>query len=82
MATLHVVRVFCAEGGGGGEGIPEDEATGSAAIKLCAELGREIKITQGRGSRLLARPAGEGAAEVGGTVELEEIREYAVQGSV
>jgi predicted PhzF superfamily epimerase YddE/YHI9 len=59
-------------------GITEDEATGSAALALSARLGREIEITQGRGSRLLARPLGRGLAEVGGSVELDEIRDHAL----
>jgi len=58
------------------EGIPEDEATGAAAIALCAALGRPIQISQGAGSRLIARPTGEGEAEVGGRVELDRVREY------
>jgi predicted PhzF superfamily epimerase YddE/YHI9 len=37
-------------------GIPEDEATGAAAVRLCAELGRPIEIDQGRGSVILAEP--------------------------
>jgi predicted PhzF superfamily epimerase YddE/YHI9 len=57
-------------------GIPEDEATGAAAVKLCAQLGRPIDIRQGRGSRILARPAGEGRVEVGGRVELDGPRDY------
>jgi predicted PhzF superfamily epimerase YddE/YHI9 len=60
------------------EGIEEDEATGSAAISLCAELGRELTIHQGEGSLLHARPLGEGRAEVGGRVVLDEVREYPV----
>lgn len=58
------------------DGVGEDEATGSAAIMLCAELGRELTIHQGQGSRLYARPLGEGRAEVGGRVVLDEVREY------
>jgi predicted PhzF superfamily epimerase YddE/YHI9 len=57
-----------------GVGIAEDEATGSAVIALCARLGRPITVSQGRGSELFARPLGEGRAEVGGRVVLEEIR--------
>lgn len=57
-------------------GIPEDEATGSAATKLCAHAGRPIDIRQGRGSRLLARPAADGFVEVGGRSTIEEIRDY------
>jgi predicted PhzF superfamily epimerase YddE/YHI9 len=57
------------------DGVGEDEATGSAAICLAAELGRELEIRQGRGSRLDARPLGDGRAEVGGRVVLDEVRE-------
>ena len=58
------------------EGIEEDEATGSAAISLCVELDRELTIHQGRGSLLHARPLGDGRAEVGGRVVLDEVRDY------
>ena len=57
-------------------GIPEDEATGSAATKLCVQLRRAIDIRQGRGSRILARPAGEGRVEIGGRSVVDEVREY------
>lgn len=60
------------------DGVGEDEATGSAAIVLCAELGRPLTIHQGRGSVLDARPLGDGSAEVGGRVVLDEAREFAV----
>jgi predicted PhzF superfamily epimerase YddE/YHI9 len=60
------------------EGIEEDEATGSAAISLCVELARPLTIHQGRGSLLDARPLGEGRAEVGGRVVLDEVREHRV----
>ena len=60
------------------DGVGEDEATGSAAIMLAAELDREVSILQGQGSRLVARPLGEGRAEVGGRVVLEEVSEFAV----
>ena len=58
------------------DGIGEDEATGSAAIMLCAALERPLRIHQGRGSRLEARPLGPGRAEVGGRVVLDELRDY------
>jgi predicted PhzF superfamily epimerase YddE/YHI9 len=58
------------------EGIAEDEATGSAAISLCAALDRPLTIHQGRGSLLYARPLGDGRAEVGGRVVLDEVREH------
>jgi predicted PhzF superfamily epimerase YddE/YHI9 len=58
------------------EDIGEDEATGSAAIVLAAELGRPLTIHQGRGSVLFAESLGPGWAEVGGRVKLEEVRDY------
>jgi predicted PhzF superfamily epimerase YddE/YHI9 len=60
------------------DGIGEDEATGSAAIVLAAALGRELTIRQGRGSLLHASFLGEGRAEVGGRVVLDEVRELAL----
>lgn len=63
-------RVFCER-----YGIFEDEATGSAAVLLCARLGRALDIRQGRGSRILARPL-DGRIEIGGRAELDEVREY------
>ena len=60
-------------------GVGEDEATGSAALRLVAQLGHPIEIRQGKGSLLYARPTErEGYAEVGGRVVLEEQRELAV----
>jgi predicted PhzF superfamily epimerase YddE/YHI9 len=49
-------------------GIPEDEATGSAALALCAELARPITVHQGHGSVLLCRPIDDDRVEVGGNV--------------
>jgi predicted PhzF superfamily epimerase YddE/YHI9 len=57
------------------DGVGEDEATGSAAIMLCAAQGRPLTIHQGEGSVLYARPLREGRAEVGGRVVLDEVRE-------
>jgi predicted PhzF superfamily epimerase YddE/YHI9 len=59
-------------------GIPEDEATGAAALQLGARLERAIDIRQGRGSRILARPREDGYVEIGGRSILDEVREYAV----
>jgi predicted PhzF superfamily epimerase YddE/YHI9 len=61
-----------------GAGIAEDEATGSAALALCARLGRPIIVHQGHGSVLNARPLDGGWAEVGGRVALDELREYPI----
>jgi predicted PhzF superfamily epimerase YddE/YHI9 len=60
------------------DNIGEDEATGSAAICLAAAVERPIEILQGRGSRLDARPLGDGRAEVGGRVVLDQVREFAL----
>jgi predicted PhzF superfamily epimerase YddE/YHI9 len=57
-------------------GVAEDEATGSAAVRLGARLGRELEIRQGRGSRILARPRGDGWVEVGGHTELDEVADH------
>jgi predicted PhzF superfamily epimerase YddE/YHI9 len=58
------------------EGIPEDEATGAAAVRMCAHLGREIEIRQGAGSVLHARPGPDETVEVGGRVRYVGEREY------
>lgn len=59
-------------------GIEEDEATGSAALTLCARLGRPITIHQGHGSVLLCRPLADGRVELGGAVVLDETRPHRV----
>jgi predicted PhzF superfamily epimerase YddE/YHI9 len=56
-------------------GIAEDEATGSAALALCAQLARPLTIHQGHGSVLACRPLADGRVEVGGRVTLDEVRE-------
>lgn len=66
-------RVFAPEAG-----VPEDEATGSAAMRLVAGLGRELEIRQGRGSVIRARPLADGRAEISGRCVLDEVRDYPV----
>lgn len=61
-------------------GIAEDEATGAAALRLAATLGRPLRIHQGRGSLLLARPGPDGSAEVGGRTVMVQTRPYALAG--
>ncbi|MFL5781389.1 MAG: PhzF family phenazine biosynthesis protein [Thermoleophilaceae bacterium] len=56
-------------------GIEEDEATGAAAVRLGALLGRPLTIRQGRGSVLHVRPGDDGFVEVGGRVVMDERRE-------
>ncbi|HVL97921.1 MAG TPA: PhzF family phenazine biosynthesis protein [Egibacteraceae bacterium] len=57
-------------------GVPEDEATGAAAVRLGAVLGRPLVIRQGTGSELRTRPGPAGTVEVGGVVEDVETRAY------
>jgi predicted PhzF superfamily epimerase YddE/YHI9 len=57
-------------------GVPEDEATGAAALRLCALLGAALEIHQGEASLIHARPSGNGLVELGGTVEAVERRPY------
>ena len=64
-----------------GLGIDEDEATGSAAVRLCARLGRPLDIRQGRNSRIFANPLAEGLVEIGGLAVLDEERDYPVSNS-
>jgi predicted PhzF superfamily epimerase YddE/YHI9 len=59
-------------------GVVEDEATGSAAVRLVARLRRPLEIHQGDGSLLAARPADDGMVEVGGRVEVAEARAYSL----
>jgi len=59
------------------DGVGEDEATGSAAIMMAAEQNRPLTIHQGEGSLLHAAPLGDGWAEVGGRVVLDERRDFA-----
>jgi predicted PhzF superfamily epimerase YddE/YHI9 len=48
--------------------IREDEACGSASMRLAAALGRRLVIRHGEGSLVLARPGPPGTADVGGRV--------------
>jgi predicted PhzF superfamily epimerase YddE/YHI9 len=57
-------------------GIAEDEATGSAATRLCLSLRRPLEIRQGRGSVILARPRADGYAEIGGRTVLDETADH------
>jgi predicted PhzF superfamily epimerase YddE/YHI9 len=63
-------RVFAPE-----LGVPEDPATGSASVALCALLGRAISIDQGPHCRIDAKPVGDGLIELGGRVADDGLRE-------
>lgn len=52
-------------------GIPEDEATGSAAILLAAQLNRPLRIFQGAGSRIDVGPTHTGKVALSGDVRLD-----------
>lgn len=65
-AGLIRARAFAVD-----DGIPEDPATGSAALQLTAALARPIEIRQGPGAVLYATPLDDGRAEVGGRVVLD-----------
>ncbi|MGH3560692.1 MAG: PhzF family phenazine biosynthesis protein, partial [Mycobacterium sp.] len=56
-------RVFAA-----GLGVPEDEATGSAAVRITDNLSRDLTITQGRGSVIHTTWSPDGWVRVAGRV--------------
>jgi predicted PhzF superfamily epimerase YddE/YHI9 len=57
-----------------GYGVLEDEATGSAALRLVAQIKRPIVIIQGRGSVIHARPSADpDFAEIGGFLVGDEV---------
>jgi predicted PhzF superfamily epimerase YddE/YHI9 len=65
-AGIVRVRVF-----GRRFGITEDEACGSASMRLSAALGRRLTIKHGNGSLVLAQPGPPSYAEVGGRVVID-----------
>ncbi len=66
-------RLFCPR-----YGIDEDEATGSAAITLRPGSAASSTSARAPGSRILARPLDDGMVEIGGRVELDEVRAFSV----
>jgi predicted PhzF superfamily epimerase YddE/YHI9 len=56
-------RMFAAE-----LGVIEDEATGSAAVRLTDHLSRDLNITQGKGSRIFTTWSPDGWVRVAGRV--------------
>lgn len=55
-------------------GVPEDEATGAAAVRITEQLSRDLVITQGKGSELRTRWSAEGWVEVAGRVVDDGVR--------
>lgn len=56
-------------------GVPEDEATGSAAARMTEYLSRDLEITQGAGSQILTRWNPDGWVQVWGRVVDDGIRQ-------
>jgi predicted PhzF superfamily epimerase YddE/YHI9 len=48
--------------------VPEDEATGSAAVRMTDYLSRDLSITQGKGSVIETTWSPQGWVQVGGRV--------------
>lgn len=55
-------------------GIAEDEATGSAAVRMTEYLSRDLTITQGKGSQLYTRWSADGWVRLGGRVAHDGLR--------
>jgi predicted PhzF superfamily epimerase YddE/YHI9 len=55
-------------------GVPEDEATGSAAVRLTDDLRLDLTITQGRGSQIFTKWSPDGWVVVSGRVVSDGIR--------
>lgn len=55
-------------------GVPEDEATGSAAMRLTDHLSRDLRITQGKGSVIETTWNAEGWVRVAGRVVNDGVR--------
>ena len=56
-------------------GVPEDPATGSATVVLCAALDRAITVDQGPHCLIEAQPLGGGVIELGGRVADDGLRD-------
>jgi len=56
-------------------GVPEDEATGSAAVRITDYLSRDLSITQGRGSQIFTTWRASGWVEVAGRVVSDGVRQ-------
>jgi predicted PhzF superfamily epimerase YddE/YHI9 len=56
-------------------GIPEDEATGAAAVRITDHLSRDLMITQGKGSQIRTSWSSEGWVKVAGRVVEDGVRQ-------
>jgi predicted PhzF superfamily epimerase YddE/YHI9 len=59
-------------------GIVEDEATGAAAVRVTAELGRGLRISQGAGSELVTALVGDDRVRVGGRTVFDRVQTVAL----
>lgn len=55
-------------------GVPEDEATGSAAVRMTDYLSQDLEITQGKGSQIFTTWNPEGSVQVAGRVVSDGVR--------
>jgi predicted PhzF superfamily epimerase YddE/YHI9 len=55
-------------------GVPEDEATGSAAVRITDYLSRDLEIIQGKGSQIFTTWNPEGWVQVAGRVVDDGLR--------
>ncbi|BBY78974.1 PhzF family phenazine biosynthesis protein [Mycolicibacterium pulveris] len=56
-------------------GVPEDEATGSAAVRMTDYLSRDLTIVQGKGSEIFTRWSAEGWVRISGRVVDDGVRQ-------
>ena len=63
-------RVFAAN-----LGVPEDEATGAAAVRITEYLSRDLSITQGKGSQIRTHWSADGWVKVAGRVVDDGVRQ-------
>ena len=56
-------------------GVPEDEATGSAAVRMTEYLSHDLEITQGEGSQIMTRLNPDGWVQVWGRVVDDGVRQ-------
>jgi predicted PhzF superfamily epimerase YddE/YHI9 len=55
-------------------GIPEDEATGAAAVRITDYLSQDLEITQGKGSKIHTQWSPEGWVKIAGRVVSDGVR--------
>jgi predicted PhzF superfamily epimerase YddE/YHI9 len=56
-------------------GVPEDEATGAAAVRITEHLSRDLTIVQGRGSLIETQWSPEGWVRVAGRVVSDGVQQ-------